>query len=218
MKEVLLILLLIIFLLPLPWSGYGVSFSGINFLYNLLVKGIRSFKIIPMNIKTSEDNLLTFDTIVKSVGIDYWLSEGTALGVVRDNGMIPWDDDVDTSFMYEYRDVFVREALPLLKQQGFYVGSVQCKGNLISLIRNGEKLDVDIVQKDGMCIAPMTPHANYSSKCNDILPYLNSMKTVIFLGRQFNVPDERYLEYLYGDWKTPQTENKMVLGVKLLTS
>ena len=218
MKEVLLILLLILFLVPLPWCGHGVSFSGINFLYNLLVKGIRSFKIIPMNIKTSEDNLLTFDTIVKSVGIDYWLSEGTALGVIRDNGIIPWDDDVDTSFMYEYRDVFVREALPLLKQQGFSVAFVYNNGNLMTLMRNDEKIDVDIVKKDGLCAASMTPHAQYSRKCNDILPYLNNMKSVTFLGRQFKVPDERYLEYLYGDWKTPRTENKIVLGVKLLTS
>ena len=61
-----------------------------------------------------------------------------------------------------------------------------------------------IVEKDGKCIAAFTKNAKYDTKCNSILPYLENMRKVEFLGKEFNVPGDDYLEYLYGTtWKTP---------------
>lgn len=36
-----------------------------------------------------------FDALCKEHGFDYWLMFGTLLGSVRNDGFIPWDDDVD---------------------------------------------------------------------------------------------------------------------------
>ena len=58
--------------------------------------------------------LLRFiDKVCKKHDIDYWITGGTLLGAVRHGGFIPWDDDVDITFMrkdYEkFIDVFPKE-------------------------------------------------------------------------------------------------------------
>ena len=54
------------------------------------------------------------DQICRKYGITYYLAGGTALGAVRHNGFIPWDDDVDL-FMprdqfYKFREAVKKEA------------------------------------------------------------------------------------------------------------
>jgi lipopolysaccharide cholinephosphotransferase len=41
------------------------------------------------------DELLLLDKVCKENGLVYYLSSGTALGAVRHNAFIPWDDDLD---------------------------------------------------------------------------------------------------------------------------
>ena len=162
---------------------------------------------VKLNIKVCEENLLLFNKIMKQFDIFYWLSEGTALGVIRENRLLPWDDDVDISFKIEYRDKFVKEALPVLKENGFVIADVFHDGNFITLLRNDEKIDIDIVQKDGKCMALATSNTNYNRDCNNLLSYLNNIHPVQFLETEFNVPGDDYLEFLYSkDWKTPKKD------------
>ena len=100
-----------------------------------------------------------------------WLSEGTALGVVRaveaakrvqrraasdhdvgTEGFISHDDDVDVSFPYMLAEHFLRHALPLLLSPayGFELGQVETErcGRrclFIALLRRGEKIDIDFM-------------------------------------------------------------------------
>jgi hypothetical protein len=159
----------------------------------------------PLNENVCAENLLLFNEIMTLHGIPFWLSEGTALGVVRDNSFISYDDDVDVSFMYPHREKFVKEVLPVLKSYGFRVGTSFHYGNFIGLHRKGEKLDVDIVQEGGLCMSTRSVHNNLNVDCNDLLPYLKNMQQVEFLGTIFTVPGEDYLEHLYSStWKTPK--------------
>eukprot|EP01084_Bolivina_argentea_P170029 294653_1 len=41
--------------------------------------------------------LYDIDKIFTKYNIEYWISDGTLLGLVRHNGIIPWDDDLDIS-------------------------------------------------------------------------------------------------------------------------
>ncbi len=40
-------------------------------------------------------NLKELDRVCKKHGIKYYLAFGTLIGAIRDNGIIPWDDDID---------------------------------------------------------------------------------------------------------------------------
>lgn len=65
------------------------------------------------NIQLFHLELLRFiDNVCDKHNIDYWITGGTLLGAVRHDGFIPWDDDVDITFMREDYDKFI-EVFPI---------------------------------------------------------------------------------------------------------
>jgi len=200
MNNLVLFILLLLFV-PIPTNP---PHNLLNQFINYIIKFSHKSGIRQLNTKVCEENILLFNKIMNENGIFYWLSEGTALGVIRENRILPWDDDVDVSFYYTYHDIFIKKALPLLRKNGFILSRVENKSNFISLSRKNEKIDIDIVQKGNNCVAPKTKNTGYSTSCDELIPYLN-IKPITFLNTIFNVPGEEYLEYLYGkDWKTPK--------------
>lgn len=52
------------------------------------------------------------DRVLQKHKIPYWLSGGSALGAVRHQGFIPWDDDMDIAMMRSDYERFLKEAVP----------------------------------------------------------------------------------------------------------
>lgn len=50
--------------------------------------------------KVQYEILVEFDRVCKKYNLTYFLAYGTLLGAVRENGFIPWDDDIDTLMPY----------------------------------------------------------------------------------------------------------------------
>lgn len=67
-----------------------------------------------------EFNLLcNFVDICEKLGLRYFLVCGTALGAVKYNGFIPWDDDIDVALVREDYEIFCREAQAMLPEYCF---------------------------------------------------------------------------------------------------
>ena len=146
----LLILTALLFTsLPIGTFDSRLFHSAFSVIVNDSIKLKHILLNEPLNQEIAKENLLLFNESMNKAQIPYWLSEGTALGVVRDNSFIPWDDDTDVSFMYNHYSNFLNNVLPELKANGFIVGGVVHDGNFITIHRKGEKIDIDIVKKDG---------------------------------------------------------------------
>jgi hypothetical protein len=87
-------------------------------VYKFVLKFIR-MTLWPIDLETCRENLMLFDDIMGCLGIRYWLSEGTALGAVRDGAFIPWDDGVDVGMYNSEKERFVQHGIPELARNGF---------------------------------------------------------------------------------------------------
>lgn len=55
--------------------------------------------------------LKEFDTICRENQLDYFLCGGSAIGAIRHNGFIPWDDDIDVGMTREHYNKFLKIAI-----------------------------------------------------------------------------------------------------------
>ena len=205
-KWILLLVLLLVVPNPFWWN-----IRLIDVIQNFFVKGLHFTKLVPLNLDTCRDNLFVFDDVMKDLGLPYWLSEGTALGVIRDSAFLPWDDDVDTGMTCHHKERFVSEALPRLRDNGFTLTFVTNRETFFGLFRNGEKVDVDFACEDTKCQACRTSHAKCET-CDEMIPYLHGIHSVDFLGRTFLVPGEDYLCHLYGPmWRIPDKKKDLMV-------
>lgn len=64
--------------------------------------------------RAATDTLAELDRVCHELDIRYVVYGGSAIGTVRHQGFIPWDDDVDVCMPREGYERFLREAPPLL--------------------------------------------------------------------------------------------------------
>ncbi len=57
------------------------------------------------------------DVLMRKHHIPYWLSGGSALGAVRHQGFIPWDDDMDIAIMRSDYERFLQTVVPELSDR-----------------------------------------------------------------------------------------------------
>jgi phosphorylcholine metabolism protein LicD len=162
-----------------------------------MCKHVHDFKE-DLPIETRVTMLFEVDAILKHLNIPYYLTNGTALGFVRDKAFIPWDDDIDIDIYSEIMMPKFKEITMLLVQLG-YVCRVVERGETskISAFKNNFKVSLGCVYLEG--------DFRKSSGCSYPKKYYENSVKFSINDKTFDIPGpvDEYLSYLYKDWKTP---------------
>lgn len=146
--------------------------------------------------------LVVLKKILDSIGVENYLSSGTLLGAVRDNDFIPWDWDVQMYLLME-------NAYPLRHK---ITKSLEDGGFTIHKFNDSEDSLKWDVRKQGVIFELTAWYLQgkwrYRKKKNMRVPsYLfDGEYNINFKGLNYRTlnPPEEYLEFCYGDWKTPK--------------
>lgn len=172
-------------------------------------KGLLVFKqhIIFDGMKRQKDeialenlNILAF--YLDRIGLNWGPAFGTLIGIVRNNGFLPWSQGLDLYFLKEDEERF-KDLLWRLKEDGFELVRYERRG-LYTLQRKGEYSNFYTFRK----ISPEIRHSGGRDFIHE--KYIQNTVKWDFRGIQLNVPAEldEYLTFQYGEWVKPvQTVN-----------
>lgn len=136
--------------------------------------------------------------LLDGLGVHWWLSSGTALGIHRDGGLIPWDTDLD---------VEVLDGPGLLdtidtafRRSGFQ--SARMMPYQRAYRSRGVVFDIYAYRRDGEDLVVDTEHGRMAIPSR----LVERPARVEFVGHVYPMPHpvEEYLTVRYGpDWSTP---------------
>lgn len=173
--------------------------------------------------ETAKKMLKKVCTILEENDIPYVLEAGTLLGVIRENRLLPWDNDLDVTITadsakkllavrpkfwlagYRTRIRRYKKDLPPFKKGQLRILKIQTRKYLF--LKDFSLLDIFVkypVEKD-YCwmVAPENPVLKAVPK-----RFYDERTVYEFDGKMYSVPKdyEGFLEYSYGDWRTPVKE------------
>jgi len=156
--------------------------------------------------------------VLKNQSRNYWLEGGTLLGIVREDRLLPWDNDVDLSVMYD--DVLNFDSMiSALKKGGYRVRTrnvdVDCEylqkgmprviklrlNYFFGLFKSKVCLDIFVKYRSGNKVYWVVNGLVKSVPAR----FHKQFSTITFKNQLLSVPDDvhNYLEYRYGDWRQP---------------
>ena len=172
-----------------------------------------------MNKAVARSNLIDIGSVFDKCGIDYFLQDGTLLGLYRDGKIFDHDRDTDIGVLH---NTFNPEVFKHLYSHGFKLarsfGYVH-NSLEVGVTRNGVKTDLffHYVRDDDKqyhCAFGGAPAYNLRI---DYVYDIFDTKRVDYLGHNFSVPvDElKFIQTKYGkDWQTPVKEWDWAHGPK----
>lgn len=147
--------------------------------------------------------------VAERLGLTWWVSAGTALGLYRDGGFVPGDTDLDIACLgYEGIENDLRAAYAEAGFKVYGVFDVDGKQMQLALDRDGVIFDIYFHW-------PYNEDSYYSQGCNGktIMPRAMYDKRAFLVTPFGELPFpgdiEGYLEARYGDdWRIPQDGKK----------
>ena len=158
----------------------------------------------PVDVATAEVMLREAKQIMDRHGVAVFLRQGTCLGAVRDQRIIPWDDDLDLGSILGFHGLTEEAIDPVVasfKDIGYFVRVERGDHSIAaSMMRSSIRLDWTCYRVIGGNIfhfpGLMMPVRLFAE-----------LKEINFLGERFLVPNppEEYLRLKYGpEWTTPK--------------
>lgn len=160
--------------------------------------------------------LLEVADVLDSLGVPFFLMQGTALGAYRDGGFTPTERDIDFGVLAED---LANAALALARSlvvRGYDVEVFTqpfSRPRMVVAHRSCAKVDIVgwMRHRDLRFVA--TPIRDYMGEPYCLVQQAADVEppydTVELFGRSFAVPApiEEYLEREYGDWRTPREDH-----------
>ena len=158
----------------------------------------------PIDVTTAEKVLKEIKQILDELGGTFFLSSGVCLGAIRDNGLIPWDDDLDVG--------------SVIGLHGLTEKSID---RVVTAFRDNDFITAVMRQDQQISVPLLKSSIRTDLQCNRIIDgsifnypgirtpirLFTHLKEIDFLGEKFYVPNppEEYLRLKYGeDWRTPK--------------
>ncbi len=206
----MLIILFFFFFLSLILM-FGSICSGSNryrrYFSDLAYHGVRRSLVqnglLKINTRDCEEMLAIVDRVCQQYKVEFWLSDGTALGAVREQRILPGDTDVDICMSPEYWPIFHDQVVPeLVNKYGFIVFKDHLDFDFITLVYKDQDLDVNPIVPGGYCSSVPGP-------CDELIPHIGTLHPVQIGSATYKAPSNDYLEFLYGPtWRIPKDRFK----------
>ena len=143
------------------------------------------------------DNIRTLTAYMDKIDINWGPAFGSLIGIVRNDGFLPWNPVFDIYILKEDEERF-KDILWLLLDAGFELVRYERRG-LYYLRRNDEWIKVFVLHK----ISADVRHTGGTDFIHE--KYIQNTAKWDFKGIMLNVPQDvdEYLSFQYGDWTTP---------------
>ena len=160
--------------------------------------------VVPVDAKVAAVLLREAKQILDKQGITFALSSGTCLGAVRDNALIPWDDDIDLGSVLGLNGLTeekIERVADVFRDNGFTVRiAPQDRYISVLLLKHSIRIDWNGFRIIEDCTFHY-PGVRIPARM------LTDLKEIDFIGEKFYVPNppEEYLYLKYGkDWTIPK--------------
>jgi phosphorylcholine metabolism protein LicD len=158
--------------------------------------------------------------LLEKYDIPYWLEGGTLIGVIREDRLLPWDNDLDISIRYEdldrlmqimpkffWRGLIVRVRYHKRDDPPFKKGEVRLIKVYASkyvFFKGWVILDV-FVQRKWNDLNYWVIGVHHHTKKAVPSRFTDELATVKFDKKYYSIPKltDEYLTYCFGDWRTP---------------
>ncbi len=154
----------------------------------------------PHDQKTRKKIFCEIYKIFENLKLNVWITGGTALGAMRDNNFIEWDDDIDM-------DMLESDFVPKM----YILKELLIESDFIVRLKDTNEYPKMVVFKYGMKVAigSLKESGKFLLRPAYKLPkiFFDPSKTIKFMGISVLAPfpPHDYLEYVYGkNWSIPK--------------
>ena len=158
----------------------------------------------PIDVAVAKVMLREAKQIMDQLEVVFFLRQGTCLGAVRDNELIPWDDDVDLGSVIGLNGLSERSmdrVVAAFRDNGYFV-KVESNDHYINaaMVKSS-------VRMDWACYRIIDDNIFHYPGIRLPIRLFTQLKEIEFIGEKFLVPNppEEYLRIKYGPaWMTPR--------------